>query len=145
MSHEEISQFVQGLDGVLTLRPQPGDGSPELAWGDEFFYYAPDGILPPGQPFATIVTKDYPGEPPSGLGRGVVRVNVDAGRRGQDPPADPTRRDVLIAHPVYAAHGWVSVVAPGPATADELRTLLRDAHRAAARRWHRRHDGTDDA
>ena len=125
---------------MLTLRPQEGDGTPEIAWGDHFFYYAPDGVLPPGQPFATVVTKDYPGEPASGLGAGVVRVNVDAGRRGQLPPADPTQRDVVIPHPVHAALGWLSVVAPGPRTDAELHTLLIEAHAAATRRWHRRHD-----
>src|SRR4051794_37633282 len=30
MTEEEIITFVAGLDGVLTLRPAPGDGSPEI-------------------------------------------------------------------------------------------------------------------
>lgn len=65
---EEVAVWVESLGEVMTLRPKPGDGSPEVAWGDLFFYYAPDGALPPGQPFATIVTKDYPDEPAAGLG-----------------------------------------------------------------------------
>ncbi len=68
---EEIRADVESLDGVLTLHPAPGDGTPEVAWGDLFFYYAPDGVVPSAQPFATVVTKDYPGEPSSGLGAGV--------------------------------------------------------------------------
>ncbi|MFD0350988.1 hypothetical protein ACFQ0M_43045 [Kitasatospora aburaviensis] len=30
---DEIISFVDGLDGVLTLRPAPGDGTPEISWG----------------------------------------------------------------------------------------------------------------
>jgi hypothetical protein len=57
---DEIISFVAVLDGVLTLRPGPGDGTPEIAWGDTFFYYSPSGLVPERtQPFATIVTKDY--------------------------------------------------------------------------------------
>ena len=65
---DEIIGFVDGLDGVLALRPVPGDGTPEIAWGDTFFYYAPNGVVPQNtQPFATIVTKNYPGDDRSEL------------------------------------------------------------------------------
>lgn len=138
MSIDEITEFVESLGGVLTLAPEPGDGTPELAWGDRFFYYSPDGALPPGQPFATIVTKDYPDEPAVGLGAGVFRVNVDAGLRGQAPVAEPARRDVVQPHPAYGGIGWIAVVAPGERTAEELPRLLREAHAAAKRRWERR-------
>lgn len=139
MMINEIADVVESLGGILTLRPGPGDGSPEVAWGDLFFYYAPDGVVPAGQPFATVVTKDYPGEPSSALGEGVFRVNVDAGRRHQAPVDDPTQRDTVIPHPVYGQLGWVCVVEPGAGTDTELRALLRDAHRAAEARWARRH------
>ena len=46
MTIEEIITFVRSLDGTLVLLPGPGDGSPEVAWGDAFFYYAPDGRFP---------------------------------------------------------------------------------------------------
>jgi Family of unknown function (DUF6194) len=46
MTIDEIISFVDGLDGVLTLRPGPGDGTPEIAWGDTFFYYSPNGVIP---------------------------------------------------------------------------------------------------
>jgi hypothetical protein len=82
MTMEEIISFVDGLDGVLTQRAHSGDGSPEIAWGDTFFYYAPDGVVPSAtQPFATIVTKNYPGDETSRLERpGVFRVNMAAGK-----------------------------------------------------------------
>lgn len=139
MTIHEITEFIESLQGVLTVKATSGDGSPEIVWGDLFFYYAPDGVAPPGQPFATIVTKDYPGEPSSGLGAGVFRVNVDARRRDQDLCQDPTEQDTVIPHPVYGHLGWVSVVHPGPGSLRALEVLLRDAHAAAQRRWHRRH------
>jgi Family of unknown function (DUF6194) len=82
MSIDEITGYVGGLGDVLVLRPRPGDGSPEISWGDTFFYYAPDGAVPKaGQPFATIVTKDYPGDEGSRLSRpGAFRLNIAAGQ-----------------------------------------------------------------
>jgi len=136
----EISDFVQSLGDVLTVSPVEGDGTPEIAWGDLFFYYAPDGVVPPGQPFATIVTKDYPGEPPAGLGDGVFRVNIDAGRRDEAPVEDPGLRDTVMPHPVYGHLGWVCVVEPGEGATPLLHDLLSQAHDAAKRRWARRHD-----
>ncbi len=46
MNIEEIIEHVEALGDVLAFRPQPGDGSPEISWGDVFFYYAPDGSSP---------------------------------------------------------------------------------------------------
>lgn len=139
MTIDEITNFVRSLGGVLVLSPGPGDGSPEVAWGDRFFYYAPDGVVPSSQPFATVVTKDYPSEPSAGLGEGVFRVNVDAGRRDQGEVDDPSVRDHVLPHPVYGHLGWVAVVQPGEGASAELSDLLREAHAVARRRWDRRH------
>ena len=151
---DEVIGFVEGLGGVLTLRPQPGDGSPEVSWGDAFLYHAPDGVVPRTQPFATVVTKDYPGDDGSRLDRpGAFRVNVAAGidafrrwtgRAPREPATedvDPSTPDVVIAHPVYGHLGWLAVVDPGPRTEHALRDLLRTAHALAQARYERR-DGT---
>ncbi|MWA00693.1 hypothetical protein F8568_009950 [Actinomadura sp. LD22] len=143
MGIDEIIEFAGGFDGVLVLRPRPGDGSPEIAWGDAFFYYAPDGNVPTTtQPFATIVTKDHPGDEGSRLDRpGAFRVNVAAGKDAAErcaAPSDPSSADVLQAHPVYGNAGWLCVVNPGPATEAELRDLLHTAHAQARRRNERR-------
>lgn len=152
MSIDEIIEFLTGLDGILILRPAPGDGSPELSWGDAFFYYAPDGEVPTTtQPFATIVTKDYPGDELSRLNRaGTFRLNVFAGKdafvswTGRQPrdaatgEADPSVSDTVLAHPVYGTLGWLAVVNPGPRTEPAIRELLRTAHDLARSRYRRR-------
>ena len=151
MTMDEVIAFVEVLPRTLSLRSQPGDGSPAISWGDVFFYYAPDGVVPAVQPFATIVTKDYPGDEGSRLDRpGAFRVNLAAGtaafrrwagREPRDPATDdldPATDDAVFPHPVYGTLGWLSVVNPGPATSEPLRDLLRSAHRAARRRRERR-------
>ena len=145
---DEIVERVSAWEGVLTQRPGPGDGSPEISWGDVFFYVAPDGRVPSGQPFATIVTKDYPGEPSAGLNRpGSFRVNIAARPRGGPASAhaagaavDPSTPDLLMPHPAYAEQGWVAVVDPGERTRDQVLALLQAAHAATLTRWRRRHD-----
>ncbi|QGV77815.1 DUF6194 family protein [Streptomyces ficellus] len=156
MTIDEIISFVGGLDGVLTLRPAPGDGTPEISWGDTFFYYAPDGAIPATrQPFATVVTKDCPGDEASRLDRpDTFRVNVAAGKEafirwtGHEPrepasaEADPSATDTVIAHPVYGAAGWLAVVNPGERTEASVRELLRTAHESARARHARRAEST---
>jgi Family of unknown function (DUF6194) len=152
MTIDEIISFVGGLDGVLTIRPAPGDGTPEISWGDTFFYYAPDGATPTtAQPFATVVTKNYPGDEASRLDRpDTFRVNIAAGKEafiqwtGHAPrePAsaevDPSAPDTVIAHPVYGAACWLAVVNPGERTEASSRELLRAAHHLARSRHERR-------
>ncbi|MFI9580359.1 DUF6194 family protein [Streptomyces sp. NPDC052236] len=157
MSIDEIIEFLNGLDGVLTLRPTPGDGSPEISWGDTFFYYAPDGEVPKTtQPFATIVTKDYPGDERSRLNRpDTFRLNLFAGkeaftsRTGQQPrdatrsevdpgETDPSVIDSVMAHPVYGTLGWLAVVNPGSRTEPAIRELLCTARLLARSRYQRR-------
>ncbi|MFJ4918380.1 DUF6194 family protein [Streptomyces sp. NPDC088725] len=152
MTIDEIIDFVKGLDGVLALRPGPDDGSPEISCGDAFFFCAPDGVVPKTtQPFATIVTKNYPGDEGSRLDRpDTFRVNIAAGREafiswtGHAPsePAvgdlDPSLADAVMAHPVYGSAGWLAVVNPGRRTDEATRELLRDAHRLARARHERR-------
>lgn len=151
MGIDDIIAFLERQGGVLTLRPGPGDGSPEISWGDAFCYYAPDGVVPRSQPFATVVTKDYPDDRSSRLDRpGAFRLNIAAGaaefrrRLGHGPgePAvhavDPSTPDVLVPHPVYGRLGWLAVVDPGPATEEPVRELLRTAHHLARARHGRR-------
>jgi hypothetical protein len=155
MTIDEIIDFATGLEGVLAVTPGPGDGSPEISWGDTFFYYAPDGGPPSAtQPFATVVTKDYPGDERSRLAHAdAFRVNIAAGTeafvqwtghapRDPAPAGDPGVTDSVRAHPVYGSLGWLAVVNPGPRTEPTVRDLLRDAHRLARSRHERRRGST---
>ena len=153
MSMEQIIATVRGFDGAFVVAPEPGDDVPEIAWGDAFFYYAPDGRMPQHvQPYGTIVTKDYPDETGSDLDRpGRWRVNIHVDRAtfleltGEEPrsltqPRDFATADVVNPHPVYGALGWIAVVNPAEKTTDTVVQLLRAAHDAARARFERRRD-----
>ncbi|GAA2485430.1 DUF6194 family protein [Streptomyces gobitricini] len=155
MTIEEIIAFVEALDGALAIRPGPEDGSPEISWGDTFFFYSPEGVMPKAtQPFATIVTKNQPGDERSRLDRpDTFRVNMAAGKEsfinwtGHAPrePAiddDPSVTDAVIAHPVYGSVAWLAVVNPGQRTDAAVRELLRNAHHLARSRYERRAGST---
>lgn len=146
LAQQDVIAFTTALPGVVAVTASADTGSPEVAWGDTFFFRVPAGVDPlaaRAMPFATIVTKDYPGfDTASDLNRpDTFRVNVAVGRvmfeqlLGYPPAAhaehaadwDHTVADRLTPHPVYAAQGWVSVVNPGPTSADVLRAALRQA------------------
>jgi hypothetical protein len=146
MEMQQIIDAVRGFEGALVVQPDAGSGVPEIAWGDAFFYYAPDGVMPERtQPYGTIVTKDYPDDTRSLLDQpGRFRVNIHAGReqtRSLAEGDDPAEPDTFVPHPLYGAAGWISVVDPGPRTSERILALLLDAHRAAKGRAIRRQGG----
>lgn len=144
MNIEEITDHLAALEGTLLVRPRSGDGSPPIAWGDVFAYYAPDGQVPPGQPFATIVTKEYPDEETSWYRPGSFRLNIMPGKEAAAATlahADEVlgTPDAWTAHPVYGRLGWVAVVDPGPHTGERALQLIDAAHADARSRHQRRH------
>ncbi|MEU8520517.1 DUF6194 family protein [Streptomyces sp. NBC_01216] len=148
---EHITATVRGFEDALVILPEPGSDAPEEAWGDAFFYYAPDGRMPRNvQPYATIVTGDQPGDTASDLDppdRWRVNIRVDRATfrelTGQEPDApgshDHAATDIVTPHPVYGTLGWISVVVPGERTMATVTRLLRAAHDAARARHRRRH------
>ncbi|MCJ0978862.1 DUF6194 family protein [Rhodococcus sp. ARC_M12] len=150
MTLDDIVNLVGSFDGTVAQRPREGDGTPDLAWGDVFFYYSPDGTIPTAQPFATIVTKNYPGDELSQLHRpDAFRVNVVAAKQefekfvgvvprdaAHGPQADTD--DVIAAHPQYGTAGWLSVVNPSSRTETHIRALLESAYDVAKSRYERR-------
>ncbi|WP_107658357.1 DUF6194 family protein [Nocardia suismassiliense] len=152
MTIDEIIDFVAALDGVLTLRPTAGDQWPEISWGDTFFYYSPDGVVPTNtQPFATIITKDYPDDQNSRLHRpDTFRVNIAAGkdafightgyqpREADTKDVDHSATDTVIPHPSYGTAAWLAVVNPGTRTDTVTRELLHSAYLRARSRYERR-------
>lgn len=147
MSMDRLLDTIRAFDGVLELAPAAGSEFPEIAWGDHFFYYAPDGQVPQReQPYATIVTKNYPDDDECDLDRpDRWRLNIHVGTAafaeltGENPRAAATPRDriatdVVFPHPVYRTQGWVSIVNPGAGTNELAVGLLREAHERARRR-----------
>jgi hypothetical protein len=140
---------IAGLPGVSETRIEPGSDMPPFTWGDRFFFAGEDRR----RPFATIVGHDVPGfdERSRLSGPGRYRLNIEAGRTefrallGYGPQdfaahsdgIDFARTDRLLPHPAYAAQGWVCVVNPGPATADEVERLVARARSRSAERERR--------
>jgi len=154
MTEDDVIAYIAALEGVVVWTASPGDGSPEIAWGDSFVYYSPDGTVPAAtQPFATIVTKDYPDDVSSQLHRpGTYRVNVHAGKdaaaralaqqdpggaAGQPGRSELAAADVLRPHPTYGRAGWLAVINPGERTGAITCALLRAAWDSARSRHQR--------
>ncbi|HET8740622.1 MAG TPA: DUF6194 family protein [Acidimicrobiia bacterium] len=149
MTPEEIVEFVTGLGGTIVVVASEENGDPEMAWGDTFFFYDPDGITVPERrlPFATIVTGNYPGfDEASDLDRdGVFRVNMWVGRETCDQYAPRNGTDIdyavldqVIPHPIYAKQSWLSVLNPGEATDGIVKELLTETHDRARARYEKR-------
>lgn len=106
--------------------------------------------MPRTQPFATVVTKNYPDDQTSRLDRpGVFRVNIAGGRSAvaalasageTEQTPEPDELDRLLPHPVYGTLGWIAVINPGPRTTASVRSLLRASYEAARDRYRRRRD-----
>lgn len=151
MDMSTIIELVSEWEGTLVVLPAPGDGTPEIAWGDAFFYYAPDQVMPTNrQPFATIVTKDYPDDHRSRLYReGHYRVNIHPGTSSfstwtKDNTAGADATDSIFAHPAYGDAGWLAVINPGAKTSGAVRALLREAFDLDRNRYERRQQRTRD-
>lgn len=141
---DAVVAFIGDRLDVSVLVASAENGAPEVAWGDVFFYAGPfNGDDPPQRmPFATIVTKDYPGfDEASDLDRpGVFRLNVGIGRSAfaekfpgwpGDDEFDFTVSDVLVPHPVYWPQFWLSVINPSQSSLEQIEPLLVKAHRRA--------------
>jgi hypothetical protein len=148
MDMQQLIDAVRGFDGALVVTPEEGSPFPEVAWGDAFFYYAPDGVMPERtQPYGTIVTKDYPDDESSHLvAPDRFRVNIHVGREQAagltTGAADPATTDAFLPHPLYGAMGWVAVVNPTERTSAIVLSLLQEAHEAARVRSTRRTSGS---
>ena len=144
-----IKHITAAFEGVDVQVASRDDGSPEIAWGDAFFFYSPDPENRDRKfPFATIVTKDYENfDAASNLNRpGVFRLNIGIDREtfqskfGDDVTQfDFTALDQVMPHPVYAKQHWICVLNPSRKTLEDLHVLLEAAHAVAVRR-HSRHD-----
>jgi|SRR5581483_7117859 len=157
MTEAEIIEAISALPGVGVVTASKESGAPEVAWGDSFFSYDPEGIPENHRfPFATLVVKDYPGfDTESHVDRpGVYRLSLNVGRdRFTDlfgfPPAQfPEHRgefdfaalDRVIPHPVYATQSWASVLVPGGESEKLARQLIVEAYERAKKRHRPPHE-----
>ena len=140
MDESAIRSYVGAFEGVRVMVASAADGSPEIAWGDTFFFYDPDDRPAARRfPFVTIVTKDYGDfDNASNLDRaGVFRLNIGlghetyAGMFGTPVEHDYAAIDRLFPHPVYRAQNWVSVVNPSHETFESIKPLLIEAYERA--------------
>jgi hypothetical protein len=156
VTEDDVFEMIARLPGVATVVASEVNGAPEVAWGDSFFFYDPEGDTPVTRrlPFATIVTKDYAGfDAESDLDRdGVFRLNLAVGRGmfadlfGYPSPKHPDHHaewdysalDKVLPHPAYATQAWISILNPGSATAVQVPGLVEAAHERAATRHRRR-------
>jgi len=153
MTEAEIIRALADLSGVVVVVAGEENGAPEVAWGDSFFFYDPDNADPGDRrlPFATVVTKDYPGfDTASDLDRpGVFRLNLAVGRdrftelfgfspaefAGRQTEFDFTALDRVVPHPVYARQAWISVLVPGAGSVEQVKQLIGHAYERARGRY----------
>lgn len=143
MSMQQILTALRSFDDILELAPEEGSEYPPVAWGDHFFYWSPDGTVPRTQPFATLITSNYPDDTASDLEpEDRWRLNIHVGRETLaaltgDGAAGPATADVFHPHPLYARQGWVCVVVPGERTLGQVPKLLAQAYADQRRRLDR--------
>jgi hypothetical protein len=140
MTQDEIRDHFAASTSVHIQVATAEDGSPEMAWGDSFFFIRHKGDEPAKMSFATIVTKDYEGfDSYSQLHRGgLYRLNIQVGAGkfeqllGFKPVAlaqsrhkfDFTAIDQIFPHPTYGEYGWVSIVNPADQSRESVVALL---------------------
>lgn len=150
MTQDDIRALLGSDASVHIQIASPGDGSPEIAWGDTFFHVRDKDGEPRKMPFATIVTKDYAGfDSESDLNRGgLYRLNIDSGKEefealfGFKPDELKNHRDRfdyaalnrLFPHPLYGPSGWVSIINPDAELVPTVEALLRRSLERARRR-----------
>ena|SRR5438132_5948314 len=136
-----LTDTFEGVDFVVASQEA---GSPEIAWGDTFFFYNPRDVDPDHMfPFATIVTKDYGDfDSSSQLNRpGVFRLNIGLDKKLYQSMFGASREvaisydfaalDEIMPHPVYARQYWVCVLNPSAETFEAARPLLAAAYALA--------------
>lgn len=144
LPQERLREMIGAIPDVSVELAAPETGAPEIASGDTFFTNQPSGDGQQGRmPFATIVTKNYPGfDEVSDLDRPgtfALNLHVEAqyfeGLLGFPPSevSEHVNRFNLAAeatplpHPQYAKSGWIRIINPPAAQQVQIEALARAA------------------
>lgn len=129
------------------------------AWGEQSFFYNPEGKLPRGVYFATLKEKNGENDKASDLTReGVFRLNFGIskpsyeqalGKTPARPPAggvvdtghDFTALNTLLPHPVYAWMSWVCVLNPDEGHFQTLAPMLQESYNLVVQKYRKRIKG----
>jgi hypothetical protein len=146
MDEAAVREYLaNAFDGVTT----------QDAYGYTFYYYDPDGTLPPERrhPFATLIGDDNEHDRLSRLRRpGVYRLNIGVTKEiyarllGARPALGPsgvvetghdfTAIDQILPHPHYAPQSWICIVSPSGSTWEgTVQALLAEAYDLAVRKY----------
>lgn len=150
LTQEQVRAMIGDIPCVDVELAGPETGAPGVAWGDTFFTNRPsgDGQQAP-MPFATIVTKNYPGfDEVSDLNRpGTFALNLHVGAQYFEgllgfPPSEaaqhvgrfnPAAEATPLPHPQYARSCWIRIINPPTAQQVQIEALARAAAERARR------------
>lgn len=144
MLKEEIANYIiEHYPGLIAVD----------AWGEQSFFYNPEGKLPRGVYFATLKEKDGDNDKASYLNRtGVFRFNFGISKSsyekvlGKNPsrPAaggvvdtghDFTQLNILLPHPVYGWMSWICILNPDQNAFHSMLSLLNEAYELAVKKY----------
>lgn len=147
MKKEAIADFITTrYHGLVSVN----------AWGEQSFFYNPEGRLPRGVYFATLKDRDGANDRASGLNRaGVFRLNFGISKATYEEalgkrPARPvaggvvdtghefTRLNELLPHPVYGWMSWVCILNPDEDAFRRLRPLLDESYNLVVGKYAKR-------
>lgn len=147
MRKEEVAYYISGkYRGLVTVH----------AWGEQSFFYNPEGKLPRGVYFATLKDKDGDNDKASALNRsGIFRLNFGVskptyefalGKRPVRPVAggvvdtghDFTQLNTLLPHPVYGWMAWVCILNPDKECFRGLHPLLDESYKLVLQKYAKR-------
>lgn len=147
MQKEKIADYITNqYQGLVAVN----------AWGEQSFFYNPEGKLPRGVYFATLKDKDGDNDKASDLSReGVFRFNFGISKstyeevlgKGPSRPAaggvvdtghDFNQLNTLLPHPVYGWMSWVCILNPDQDAFRSLRPLLDESYELVVQKYMKR-------
>lgn len=147
MQKEEIADYItEQYQGVIAVN----------AWGEQSFFYNPEGKLPRGVYFATLKDKNGDNDKASDLDRadvfrfnfGISKISYEKvlGTKPSRPLAggvvdtghDFAQLNTLLPHPVYGWMSWVCILNPDQKVFRSLLPLLSESYELVVKKYGKR-------